>query len=433
MQGLCPAPWLRRERQVQMVEEIVLQTGETPEVLIPLVGGDLRLTGWERPEFFAEGESGTLSADFREDRLTFEGRADATVKVPRNATVTIQQIGGDARLKSLAGALRLDRVGGDLTLRKTGAVRIGRVSGDLSARRVDGDLLLEGVTGDVSAREVRGQFSADHVSGDLYLGGSGGGAEGQAGGDVTLNLSLIPHLEYNFSAGGDLTCRIQRDASAQVTLHAGRKIVVQLETAPSAEQSAGALPDHTRQFTLGSGEAQLDLRAGGSLLMAEDGTGWDPVDDPFGNEPGKDFARRLSAEINQQINEHLNASLKDFPFSGGEFGAVIGEAGRKVELARQKLERARERIERKTEQARRDAERRVEHAHSRAEHARRARQRAERGPGRKAYSFQVDAGRKPGGDPVADEERLMILHMVEEGKINVQEAEKLLAALEASA
>jgi hypothetical protein len=36
----------------------------------------------------------------------------------------------------------------------------------------------------------------------------------------------------------------------------------------------------------------------------------------------------------------------------------------------------------------------------------------------------------PPADPVSDEERMVILRMVEQGKISVGDAEKLLAALE---
>jgi len=36
------------------MDQILFATGDKPEIVVDLVGGDLRLTGWERNEFLAE-------------------------------------------------------------------------------------------------------------------------------------------------------------------------------------------------------------------------------------------------------------------------------------------------------------------------------------------------------------------------------------------
>jgi len=58
------------------MDRILLATGDKPEIVIETVGGDLRLTGWERGEFLAEAnQDRSLYAEAGEERLTF--RADA--------------------------------------------------------------------------------------------------------------------------------------------------------------------------------------------------------------------------------------------------------------------------------------------------------------------------------------------------------------------
>jgi len=158
------------------MDEITLQTGDTPNISISLVSGDLRLAGWERSELLAEGESDTLKAELKEGQVALAAHSDATIQVPRRATVNIQHVAGDARLKLLDGALTIEQVSGDLKLRKIGSARIGRVYGDLTAEKVRGDLLAESVMGDVSAKDVQGRFAIQQASADLHLRNVGDGA-----------------------------------------------------------------------------------------------------------------------------------------------------------------------------------------------------------------------------------------------------------------
>jgi hypothetical protein len=63
-----------------------------------------------------------------------------------------------------------------------------------------------------------------------------------------------------------------------------------------------------------------------------------------------------------------------------------------------------------------------------ARSAERAKRRAERAAG--SWGFTVGRPPVPPAEPVTDQERLMILKMVEEGKITADQAAQLLSALE---
>ena len=121
------------------MKEIAFQTGDAPVILLRRISGDLRLSGWERPEFSAEGAEGDLTASFENNQVTLESKSDATVRVPHRASVTLQHVGGDARIKSFDGPLTVVRVSGDLNLRKTGPVSVEQAGGDLTARKVSGE------------------------------------------------------------------------------------------------------------------------------------------------------------------------------------------------------------------------------------------------------------------------------------------------------
>jgi hypothetical protein len=91
------------------------------------------------------------------------------------------------------------------------------------------------------------------------------------------------------------------------------------------------------------------------------------------------------------------------------------EASRRHSRAQEKIARTQERLARKMEAA-----------------SRRAEQRGRVPPGRaRAYPWPPQPPNPPEArEPVSDEERLMILRMLEQKKISLEEAENLLAALE---
>src|SRR5690242_13637190 len=123
------------------MDQLVLEVGPDTTIHIQQIGGDLRLTGWDQNQFFAEAEDdGSLKLDRGGEPLTLVAASDATVRVPRGAQVIIETVGGDAQIKGLEGRLHVRMVGGDLRLRQTADTNIERVGGDISAKKVNGYL-----------------------------------------------------------------------------------------------------------------------------------------------------------------------------------------------------------------------------------------------------------------------------------------------------
>lgn len=134
---------------------------------------------------------------------------------------------------------------------------------------------------------------------------------------------------------------------------------------------------------------------------------------------------------------------RDFGFDPeGELGGRLGHLGEviservqaKVHKALQQAERAISEVMTQAEKRVAKAERHAEHPHSTMHDRRRGRRYASHAPSyEKAPSGPAPQSSAPAASPVvSDEERMMILRMVEESKISVQQAEKLLVALNRS-
>src|SRR3990172_4436715 len=117
------------------MDKLVLSTNADPEVVVRRVNGDLRLYGWERNEIFAEAEdSHSLQTEPSSGPVVLVCEAACSLRVPRQARVIVEHLGGAARVQTLEGPLTIGFVGGDLVLRRTAEARAGQVNGDLSAK-----------------------------------------------------------------------------------------------------------------------------------------------------------------------------------------------------------------------------------------------------------------------------------------------------------
>lgn len=414
------------------MDPFVLKTSESPVITLESIGGDLRLSGWDQNQFHAEStDAHTLRAEERNGGIVAQAAADCVLHVPRRATIKIAGVGGDAKVKNIAGQIDIVQVGGDLILRQVGGVRVGRVGGDLSAKKVDGPLAAQTVSGDFSARGVAGNVTARTMA-DLYLRDVTGSVSATSTGDAVLSMGFAAGQTYEVQSSGDVVLRVPPDVSAKFTLQSAGDVSVDL---PGARIEGNS---RQKTVTVGEGAAQVAVRASGDVSLTTVSADPEAMGD-FGDHLGREFgvmAEELAAQIESQIEsqmaqleQQLNEQLSHLDL---RVGSKV-DAERIAARARAAAERAAEVARRKSEAARRRAEAKIEAARHRAE---RLAERAERGR-RKAGGFvlRFDSARPaqpstPPAPPVSDEERLAVLKMLEQGKITVEQAEKLLAALE---
>lgn len=393
--------------------------------------GDVRVQGGDRAEVYVESK-GDLNVQSAPDGawVRIHATDDVSARVPAQARLNLPQVAGDLRLKDLPAPLEAPRVGGDVVLRQTGPVTLGHVGGDVSAKKVDGGLTLNFVGGDVSVRGVNGPLTLTKAGGDVSARDLNGPVTLDAGGDVRLNLNPAPGLAYTCRAGGDLTARIAVGASATILAECLGELLVDIPGAQRAEEA-----DHTR-ITLKEGTAHITLKAGGDMALS----------DATFDDGGADFTDRFTSDIGARLEESLRAGLRGMEAGGlglrfapgpEEIDRITAEAQRAAEHAASAARHAEERLE----AIRRKAEAKTEAANRRAE---RVAEREARRTRQFRFGLSFDPPRPPRppvppapptpptppAPPVSEQERLAVLKMLQQGKITVQQAEILLAALE---
>ncbi len=330
-----------------------------------------------------DDDSSSSRIERQDDVIVIKAFHDCDITCPINALFSIEHVNGDLRVTQVKGALAINAVNGDAALHDIGPAAIKTVQGDLSLRDAGGDVQIEIVRGDAKLKRVAGNTAINRVAGDLVGNDLHGGlAVSNVGGDVSLQTGLAAGQSYAVKAGGDVILRVE-EGGGQFALNCRGDLRVRL---PMTNWAGN---DRAATGTYGDGSAQVTLMANGDLLVL----------------PGAAGAAAFDPDIlSEQVESMIESAMS-------QFESQMSQVQRDLEQRFGKFDKQ---AEKAAERAARSAER--------------AKRRAERAAG----SWGFSAGRPPAppAEPVTDQERLMILKMVEEGKITADQAAQLLSALE---
>ena len=414
-------------------------TSASPQIQLH-ISGDLRLKGQDEFQVLAKSDNPEdLHLETRDDQVTIRSSGNCSVRVPRAATIQVQAVHGNATIKGLDGNMSIEIVNGDLSMRSVGRTSIGTVNGNLSAKNVDGDLTINQVNGDVSLRGVQGDFTvAGKVAGNLTISDVGGSANASAEGNISLRLDPTPGHQYEFTSKGNLFCRLSEEASAEISVPKASQVMVDL---PGIHASAPVQTPYA--LTLGEGDAKVTLSADGNVILDTHSHDWDM--DDFDIDVGSEvegMADAVSQQISEQvesqmrmIEDQLNMQLSSLTMRLSAAKLTEDQARRIEERAREASQRATERAQERVRRAQERMEQKLAAAQRKMEQRSQARERASRHMrhpiGMGILTFPgASKPATPAGDPVSEEERLIILRMLEQKKISMEQAEELLSALE---
>jgi hypothetical protein len=357
-----------------------ISVGPNPRIVIDAVGGDLSIVGWEGEDILIKADEDEATFKLDGSLVTISASDDLSLRVPRNAKLKIETVGGDMSLRGVYGGIELKEVGGDLSIRDVGTLSIDSVQSDFSLGGVKGNVAVKNIAGDASIRDVDGNVSIS-VGDDLVLRNvMNGNISANVGEDVMLYLAPDGSQAISVTAGDDILLVLALQSNATLSMN-GDEIDIDWPGIENDEDQT------SRVLTVGNGSAVVSLNAGSDIRVTSE------------NRAG------------ESADEHGNFAGMMFDWSN--FGDQLNE-----------------RISRRVEEATRRAAQQAERAARRAEAKVRGRAKVGR------WNWNVEPGSftppppPPAREPVSEEERVAILKMLAEKKITAEDADKLLAALE---
>ncbi len=432
------------------------------------VGGNVIIKGWDRDviELATQYDIKLCDIEQRDNELVINSRVPLVLNAPRHIAANIGEVNGNLVLHALDGPVSIETVRGDCFLRfGAGDVSINNVRGNLSANRLEGSLsvvnadanvYLSNVKGEVGLGQVLGNVRAQVLDAGLKMGivqgkvrvrhvngGAvileecgrkfkgidlrGGMEIGRVRRKLSLKSVLTPGAKYVGNADGKVSVRIPINSSARFTLEAHGILTAQLPQIE--EREVGRVVGQ-----IGDGEAEVVLRAGRNMKVKTKKK-WKSTYSNSALDYDYDSVNDMFAEIEEQLAAQLDQINLD-PIAQRKIEKAMRKVDRKLAKAMKWAERGGWRADKHISKAQRKAEKALRRAQRKAEKAaRRARKKKGRA-GRKSRRWNIefnmgnpDFGNAKRGSQATEEEQLNVLQMLQDKKISVQEAEKLLKAL----
>src|SRR5258708_15800820 len=133
------------------------------EIRIEAIGGDLVIEGGDGNEFRAGGDHPQIKIEEGGSRVSVACNGDCRLRVPTSVQLTIDSVGGDAKISGVSGLIRIETVGADLTLRDAGEIRVRNVGADLKIKPASGSVEVDVVGADAEFRGIRGSLKFKSV------------------------------------------------------------------------------------------------------------------------------------------------------------------------------------------------------------------------------------------------------------------------------
>lgn len=315
--------------------------------------------------------------------IYIRANSNSRLRIPAGATVTLERVGGDAGLLNFHGRVVIQKVGGDLSVQNVSGFTGDSVGGDCVLKDITAAVELNRVGGDVDGFNVD-QFRANNIGGDLELTNGHGKVQTNVGGDVRLQFNSPEIAETHVKAGGDIYLSVVENAKALLQLSSGGEEISVEACGQHLDSKTGSAA-----IPLGEGGAMVELIAGDKIKVREGKESMGEFSFVF-----KDIEDNWR-DFGKEIEEKIRESMKGVNHSLRQAGWQASDA-----------------VRRATEQVNETMRRRDG----------------------KVYGFSFDDRAeepvKKEKKAVSDDERMLVLKMLQEKKISVEEAEKLLQSLE---
>lgn len=417
------------------------------DLVIIKVSGNLYLEGYDGEEIRVQASSPDLKVFADEEALRITCYDTLTIAVPAALMTRVEKVGGTAVIRNLTSEeLYIQRVGGELTVQDVRKLRISRVGGACQILAVHGELEAERISGTLYISGVEGKLVVNSARSDV-------------------SAMLIEH-EAEISANGDVTMQYNAKEIKPISIRSKGDIILMLPENPDANLDAKfsgwdvilTMDGHTNHYggghydaELGSGGEKITLYASGDIVVTDEF--YDVQQSTVDTE---------DEEKKRFVNIHADIDLPGMTNMERKLKKALEKTARRLEKNERRVERASERLgesqndiaERIAERARMRAELAAERAEMRIE--KRALEETQKAmeivretlrdidvplpfdldrliPEIPAIPTPPDMAQAPAAPrkprEASREERMMILGMLQEGRISLEEAEKLLAAL----
>ncbi len=348
--------------------------------------GNLDITGWDRPDITLDINNYTQRVEQNADGLRIVSFEDCLINIPSDVSLEIEKAFGNVRIREISGDVKIIKVNGKLAVQTLANVKIGKIDGECLVNKLTGSLLIEKVNGELKGDEILGTVSVSKCNGRVTLNRLGNSVNISSNGDIELGLLGDTHGNVNLRANGDVKLFIPPLFRMNYKLESKSEVIKISLTDQTSEMN-------TRRFTSGVEEFANDVNivADGDIHITSTASMTDEVQALFEN---------LDLVWDSLREQRVIKRKSKMDFVSFDTEAFEQEVNSKLAGVEQKIKDALSKVDFNLKNL--------------------------------GISTRLDDTLEvtEDQDKVTEQEKLMIIKMVQERKISVEQADKLLTALE---
>ena len=332
--------------------------------------------------------------------LEIDSKLDCMISAPQDVILLLESVKGNCKISGLFLNIIIESIGGNLEIEEVETGIIERVGGGLKIGTVTKTMTIEKVGANLVLMNNNGSILCEKVGGDLHANGITGGLDCVVGGSIVLSNTNFEDSYTSLKAGGNIKISYSGVPNFRLEAKSGGGYNIDL----GKDSIKGIY--RTLEHTFGSGGPLVNLKAGGSIkinaksqdprlelkFMRIDDNSWDTLEEEIMEKQSRfiDLGDLEFDSLNHQINNEINMKTQ-----------MIES---KIQNAMDKLDvKFRNNFDSFTNLGEQSQKRNSESSIP-----------------------------KPTKNAVSEEEKMMILKMLQDKKITAEEADKLLNALEQS-
>jgi hypothetical protein len=378
-----------------------------PDVTIVVrAHGNLDVHRWDRPEL-------GIITDINVEKIRHENKLlrllfveDCELSVPDQGEIIIERVSENARVRDIKNPLTINKIGGKLAVQNVNSVRIGRVSEDCLLENIP-NLVQIGRIGDkLTGKNLPAGLTVERVTGKVKLQAIGGPLEIRCEDSIEVGLSDANREKINIRCSDSILLHLPPNPDAALQIRSGGEKIV-LETGEVNKR----IDDNRCEVRLGVGAQKIVLDAGDRVRVTGE------VLDEKEIRRLLDDLDALWLSLKEESEARRAAREKEVHW---EIKMVEGAA----RIAQEAMNEVGEAAGLITQDAVRQAE----------IHVREAMKRVQEQIRNLGYDVWVDDENTPieakvEKSDVTVEEKLLVMRLLQEKKISVEEADRLLEVL----
>lgn len=224
--------------------------------------GNLDVNGWDRSEVGIVTDINVQKVRHENKLLRLLFVEDCELCIPKDVRLIVERVSGNARLRNLVCELTINKIQGKLAVQNVQTINVSRVAEDCLLENIAGKIEVGRIGENLKGNNLHSDLSVERVSGHVKLHALGGKTEIRSDESIEIGLSETNHEKVYLKASENilLYLPVNSDANLQIK-SSGEKI--ELEVGENLKK----IHENRCEMILGNGSQMIVLDSGNQVRV----------------------------------------------------------------------------------------------------------------------------------------------------------------------